>query len=194
MAAGNAKESQGKLANKHGEKAQAAAAALLLDHGFEDIGPLKHEPSRVNILEAFENRRLETLGQPALVFASAVPICHNIFGDLFTAHFLLRADTWPEAMVLMCRTQESGGTALERFEHLYANLHERLPCRALVMLSLTPSETLRPDMIRAVYRRADEWIERSHGRIARVFRGLDSFRRWLSDYAPYPSQSPSLPM
>lgn len=182
------KESQGTLANKHGAKNRDSTAGILLVHGFGEIGPIHCDPARVNILEEFERQRLSTLGQPTFAFAADVTLCHNILGGPFKAHFLLHAPTWPAPMALMCRTQESGGTALERFEHLYANLSECLPCRSIIMLSLKPSVDLTPAMIRAVYRRADEWVERSRGRIARVFRGLDDFRRWLSDYAPYPPE------
>lgn len=180
------KESQGRLANKQGAKLKDSVAGILMAHGFEDIGPLKLEPSRVNVLESFEKRRLATLGQPSHVFAVDVPVCYSVHGSPYAVHFLVRTDAWPEPMVLMCRTQESGGTALERFEYMYANLHERLPCRSAVILSLTESDTLYADVIRAVYHRAELWIKRSQGRIARIFRGLDDFRRWLSDYAPYP--------
>jgi hypothetical protein len=183
----NEKESQGRLANKHGEKNRDAVAGILLAHGFEDIGPLNFDPSRFNVLERFEKQRLMTLGQPSHVYAADVPICYSIYGFKYDANFLLRTDSWPEPMALMCRTQKSGGSALEKFESMYANLDERFPCRSIVMLSLTASDTLHPPVIRAVYERADSWVKRSKGRIGRIFRGLDDFRRWLSDYAPYPA-------
>lgn len=172
-------DSQGGKANEHGGRNRDSVAALLLAHGFVEIGPLPCKARKDDALATFERYRLSHIERPENAFAADVETCFGIYGHPYAVNFLLQARGWPEPLALMSRTQNSSGSALEKLEYLFANLKERVSCRSLVILD---GEAFTSQ----VYRRADEWSINTNGHIARVFRGLSEFRHWLTEGATYP--------
>ncbi len=188
-------DSQGGKANEHGARSRDSVAGILLAHGFEEIGPIKSDPSKDNLAQ-FERLRLSDLRRPEAVFAVDVPLCYSIYGFVYKANFVIRGKGWPEPLALMCRAQHSSGSVIEKLNFLYVNLRLKSPCRSLVMLDLKVStgkrlndfevDGLSPQLVDAVLRYADEECLASGGRIARIFHGFTELRCWLTEGCPFP--------
>jgi hypothetical protein len=176
-------DSQGRRANEHGGKNIKAVADMLLAHRFEEVGPLPVNAARPEPLKSFGEaiREALLLSRPRRVFAGDVVVCRGIHGGPFNAHFLAWREGWPDALAVMCKAQHTSGSAVEKLEYLYANVHECFPCRALILLdgtAFTPP----------VLARARHWVARSNGKIARIFEGLSDLRCWLTDGSAYPPE------
>lgn len=184
-------DSGGKKANKAGDDLRKTIAAMLLTDGYLEIGPLRPEPSRVPVLQAFERERLGNLERPEKCFASDVPACYSIFNLLYEAHYILRAKDWPSPLFLMALGQQSSGSAVHKLPYMFDNLREPMPGRSLVVIDLNVRE-VGADLARGVFLWAERQISLSRGRIACVFRGLTAFRGWLSAGSPYPPEPAQL--
>jgi hypothetical protein len=111
-------------------------AAMLSADGCREIGPLRPEPSRVPVLQAFEQERLANFERPEKCFASDVPACYRIFGLLYEAHSILRARAWPSPRHLMALGPQSSGSAVHKLPSMFDNLREPMPGRSLVVFDL----------------------------------------------------------
>jgi hypothetical protein len=166
---------QGTKANRHGEDNKETVAAILRQSGFVHMAlGGKREAALHNIRHA--SLLVDGIGR----YACRIGLCDSIHGLPFKVDFLLWHKQWPEPLGLACRHQHESGTCDQKFEYLYANIHERLPCRCLVILDGEAFGN-------AIFRRADDWVRRSKGRVARIFRGVSDFRVWATEGFPYPA-------
>lgn len=176
-------QTQGAKANAHGEKNRKAIGALLLAHGFLELpSPFSRFPQ--DAPANFVVARQRDLRAPVRAFAADVVVGTSIHGDPLKAHYLIDVAGWPQPIALMSREQHQSGSADEKLEFLYANVSERFPCRAVVLLA---GEAFGPTIIA----RGRTWVGRSKGRVAHVFAGLDEFRVWLTAGCDFPVEPPS---
>jgi hypothetical protein len=178
---GVTKESQGRRANEHGKRLRRAVAGIILSHGFDNIGPVQGDPRRSDPVRAFDAAVRSYLSPPARAFARDVKVCYHFYDSPLKANFLLHARGWPHPLALMTRGQNNTGSARDKLEWLFANIHERFPERLRALVLLDGAEFTPP-----VLARARQWVERSGGRVARVFHGLSELRVWFTDGCAFP--------
>lgn len=144
---------QGTQANYNGNNLQKYVFNRLLEKGYALVDKKKFNPARI-------------LEQP--IFADQFPLCKGIYDNDVRCDFILYHPTkHPKCLVIECKWQEAAGSVDEKFPYVVANIKERYPCAAIILLD---GGGCKPS--------AKDWLKKQEDKkLIHVF-NMSEFQKW----------------
>ncbi len=173
-------EPQGDAANRNGKAFENAIAGILSRYGLMDVTSQMEDVSfgsaTVLIQELCKGWFIPIAG----VFSRQTLLCVSIFEKETREDLLLYKPGWPTPLAIASKNQNGSGSCDEKLEYLFNNVNERFPCPCVILLA-------GKGWIPGVRSRANEWIQRSRGRVAQILWSLDDMEQWACNGLKYPS-------
>lgn len=179
--------SQGKTANREGDDFATAISAILAE-----VGGVHEREIRARRGEGILAEMREYIDSPLFpgngVFAREVDMGRTIYGREYKLPWLVWRKGWRRPLALIGSTQTGGGSADHKLPYLFENALRCLPVDVLLVLA-GPAYLDDPGIMayvteKVVESRESKRVDSGKRAVVRFFRGLDEFRRWVSDGMP----------
>lgn len=148
-------DTQGGKANYTGRVLEGFVRARLAERKYSQVPGRRFEAAK-------------GLGQ--LIFTTQFVVCHGIYGTPIRCDFMLyRPYKHPQQLAIETKWQESPGTTDEKYPYLVANIREKYPCPAIVLLD---GDGYRPGAAKWLKNQCDD-------RLLHVF-SMGEFTKWAN--------------
>lgn len=174
--------SQGRKANREGEDFVLTLSAILTE-----VGKFREQPvpvKRDGVKEYLRGFISSPLFAYSGLFAHGVHMGKTIYGRTYRVSLVWRRD-WPSPLALIPSTQSTKGSADHKLPYLFENALRCLPVDILLVLG---GSELIGDHRKMAYveekvaeSRQAKRQDQGKPAVARLFRGTDDFRCWVSD-------------
>jgi len=149
-------EQGGKKATRTGKRLEAFIENLLIDCNYTYIK--KKDFKKTTFLDQ-------------IIYTKQLEVCESIYGSAMKSDFVLyHPEKWPQCLIIESKWQQIGGSVDEKFPYLVANINERYPSPAMIVIDGGGFK-----------KGAVDWLANQRGENLLEVLTMQQFQKWVNE-------------